>query len=274
MDNIAILAGSGKLPLCIGKNLIKKNYNILFIGLKNFANSETYNNYKYLEISITSFKEILYELKKNNINKIIMVGRINRPSISEIKFDIITLKLIKDFYLESKGDDKLLTTISSLFLKNGFPLFDWTLHCPELFENKDLLTKKKPNKNSFLNLQKGLDIFNLIGKADIGQSLVIQNKIILGIEAAEGTDELLKRCSNYKKKGDKGLLLKLSKYKQSTYLDLPTIGIETLINIYNYDYEGIFIEKDKCIIIDKEEVVDFCDKNKIFISTIKKIDKL
>ena len=60
---------------------------------------------------------------------------------------------------------------------------------------------------------------------DIGQSLIIQNQLILGLECIEGTDELIKRCNNYKKKGDKGILLKLSKYFQHTQLDLPTIGL-------------------------------------------------
>ena len=206
MDKIAIISGGGKLPLSIGENLSKKNYDIYFISLKGFADPKLYNKYNYSEAPITSFKEILNILKINNTDKIIMAGKIDRPSISEIKFDLITLSLIKSYYLESKGDNQLLTTISNLFLKNGFPLFDWISHCPELFVNKDILTKVKPNKNSYLNIQKGLKTFSIIGNADIGQSLVIQNKIILGLEAAEGTDELLKRCFNYKKKGDKGIL--------------------------------------------------------------------
>lgn len=274
MDKIAIISGGGKLPLTIGKTLLKKNYDVCFIILKGFTDINSYKNYKHHEISITSFKEILNFLKKNKIDKIIMAGKINRPTISEIKFDLTTLSLIKSYYLESKGDNQLLTTISNLFLKNGFPLFDWILHCPELFLNKDFITKTKPNRNSHLNMLKGLETFSIIGNADIGQSLVIQNKIILGIEAAEGTDELLKRCHNYKKKGDKGLLLKLSKYKQSTILDLPTIGIKTIKNIFNYEYEGIYIEKNKCIILDKDEVIEFCNDKKIFIATVNKIENI
>ena len=113
MDRIAIIAGGGKLPLSIGKNLISKNFNIYFIGLKNFSNFKLYNDYQYSEVSITSFKEIIKILKKNKIDKIIMVGKIKRPSISEIKFDLTTLNLIKNYYLESKGDNQLLTTISN-----------------------------------------------------------------------------------------------------------------------------------------------------------------
>ena len=60
----------------------------------------------------------------------------------------------------------------------------------------------------------------------MAQSIIVQNNLILGVEAAEGTDNLIMRCSKYKKKGDKGILIKLSKYNQSSNLDVPVIGLE------------------------------------------------
>ena len=59
---------------------------------------------------------------------------------------------------------------------------------------------------------------------------------------------------------------------QHNYLYLPAIGINTLKNIKVYDYEGLFIEKNKCIIIEKEKIVDFCNKNNLFLATTDKID--
>ena len=270
MTKIAIISGSGELPILIGNNLIKKKYEIFFLGIKNFVNSELYNNYNYEEISITSFTKILRYLKKNNIDNIIMVGKVNRPSIKDVKFDLNTLSIIKDFLLESQGDDQLLSTISKFFLKKGYPLFDWVNECPELFSNEIYLTKKKPTKKAILNKDKGIKIFNNFGKIDIGQSLIIQNQLVLGIEAIEGTDELINRCAKYKKAGDKGILIKLSKYNQNLYLDVPTIGIMTIENIKRANFEGIYLEKNKCIIINKEKVINFCDKNNLFISTIVK----
>ena len=96
------------------------------------------------------------------------------------------------------------------------------------------------------------------------------NEYVLGIEAAEGTDELIKRCSNYKKKGDKGILLKLSKYNQNSNLDIPVIGLKTVKLLKKHDFEGIFLEKDKCIVLQKKEVIEFCNKNKLFVLTIIK----
>jgi len=270
MIKIAIIAGDGQLPLLIGKNLINKHYNVIFLGIKDFANPLLFKKYNFSEISITSFSKILKKLQKEHVDQIIMVGKISRPTIRNIDFDMNTLSLIKKYFLESKGDDKLLTIISDFFLQKGFPLFDWINECPELFAQEDNLTNVKPSKEALLNCIKGLEVFKIIGKADIGQSMIIQNQLILGIEAVEGTDQLIKRCFNYLRDSDSGILIKLSKYNQNSYLDLPTIGIQTLKYLKKYNYEGIFLEKGKCLILDREEVISFCNMNNIFISTVVK----
>ena len=64
MTKIAIIAGDGQLPLLIGKNLINKQFDVLFIGIKNFANPLLYKKYNFSEISITSFSKILKKLQK------------------------------------------------------------------------------------------------------------------------------------------------------------------------------------------------------------------
>lgn len=272
MIKIGIISGEGELPLSIGKSLIRKNYKVCFFNIKNFANPKKYKSYENIEIELNSFSKILKVLKEKNINKIIMAGKVLRPSVRDIKFDLNTISLIKEYFLESKGDDQLLKIISNFFLKKGFALFDWKKICNELFAYENHLTVTKPSKNAIMNKNKGLNIFKIIGKADIGQSLVIQNQLILGVESIEGTDELIKRCRNYKKQGDKGILLKLSKYLQHNELDLPTIGLQTIKNLKNFDYEGLFIERSKCVIIDKEKVINFCNKNNLFLSTVVKID--
>ena len=199
-----------------------------------------------------------------------MAGNIKRPSLKDLNFDLKTIKFIKEYALQPKGDDKLLLTIVKFFEKEGFKFMDWKNECKDLFINEEFLTSKKPSKEAKSNRKKGLSTFEIIGRADISQSIIIQNNIILGIEAAEGTDELIKRCYKYKKKGDKGILLKLSKYNQDTNLDIPVIGLETVKNLSEYDYDGVFLERDKCIIIDREEVIKFCNLNHIFIATVVK----
>ena len=252
------------------KDLIQEKYNVIFFCIEKFCDFKLYKDYNFEIISINSLTKILKDLKKNNIEKIIMVGKVKRPSIKDINFDFNALKLIKNFALDSKGDDKLLSTISIFFENNGFPILDWRDKCHDLFIDRKLFNNKKPSKESISNRNKGLDTFKLIGKADISQSLIIQNNIVLGIEAAEGTDELIRRCSKYKNRGDKGILIKLSKYNQHSNLDIPVIGVETVKKLKAYDYEGVFLERNKCMIIDKEKVIEYSNANNIFIASVDK----
>jgi len=272
MDKIGIIAGGGQLPLLVGKNLIKKNFNVTFFVIKEFFNKKNYNKYQTVVIDLNSLKFIVKTLNKHKINKIIMLGKVNRPSFKDIKFDIDTISFIKKYLLEKKGDNQLLIAIKDYFFKKGFAYFNWIKYCNELFANKKNLTKKFPSKKANLNKDKGIRAFKYLGKADIGQSIVIQNEIILGLEAAEGTDELIKRCNKYKKKGDNGVLIKLSKYKQSYLLDIPTIGINTIKLLKKYNYEGVYLEYNRCLILNIDKVIEYADSNNIFISTINKIE--
>ena len=272
MINIGIISGGGMLPILIGSNLIKKKFNVFFFVVEEFFNVSNYKNLDVTIINLNSASKIIKALKNKNINSIIMAGNINRPSLTDLSFDFQTFKIAKNLLLNKTGDNGLLISIKKYFIDNGFEYFDWINHCPELFVNKDNLTQIKPSTKAKENLEKALSIFRSFGEIDVGQSMIIQNKIVLGLEAVEGTDNLIIRCKDYKKSGDKGILVKFSKYKQSNILDIPTIGQNTIKLLKEQDYEGLYLEKDACLIIDKEKTIDLANHYKIFISTCNKIE--
>ncbi len=272
MINIGIIAGGGRLPIIIGSNLIKKKFKVFFFVIEEFLNVINYNGLDVTVINLKSAKKIIETLQAKKIDSIIMAGNIKRPSITDLSFDFQTLKLAKNLLLNKTGDNSLLVSIKKYFMDNGFDYFDWKEYCPELFVNSDNLTKLKPTKKARDNLKKALSIFKFFGKIDIGQSMILQNQIVLGLEAVEGTDNLMIRCRDYKKSGDRGILVKFAKYNQSNILDIPTIGEKTIKLLKDCGYEGIFIEKNSCLIIDKEKTVDLANQFKVFISTCNKID--
>ena len=272
MNNIGIIAGGGKLPIIIGASLIKKNFNVFFFVIEEFFNKTKYKDFNVTTINLKSAKKIIDSLKVKKINSVIMAGNINRPSLTDLSFDFHTLKLAKNLLLKKTGDNSLLVSIKKYFIDNGFDYFDWKEYCLELFASNDNLTKLKPTKKAIDNLNKALSIFKSFGEIDVGQSIIIQNQIVLGLEAVEGTDNLMIRCQDYKKSGDKGILVKFAKYNQSNILDIPTIGEKTIQLLKDCDYEGIFLEKDSCLIIDKEKTVDLANQYKVFISTCNKIE--
>ena len=268
MNKIGLICGDGKLPLYIGKTLSKKKFDVTFLIIDSVKNKKIYKKEKHLIINILSIKKIINTLKKNKIQKIIFAGSIKRPSIKDLSFDIETIKLAKKLLLEKKGDNSLLVTIEKFFISKGFSFLNWTRFCPELFSIEQNINNIKPSNQAKNNLIKAKSVYQHFRKLDIGQSIIIQNQIVLGLEAIEGTDNLMKRCSNYKRKGDQGILFKFSKKNQSNLIDIPLIGLETLKKIKQFNYEGIYLEKNKCLIIEKDKIIKYANKNNIFISSV------
>ena len=71
----------------------------------------------------------------------------------------------------------------------------------------------KKYQNGFFDIEKRIKkILENNSKFDIGQSIVMQQGSVIGIEAAQGTDNLLRQSSTYI--NNKGVLIKLAKLNQ------------------------------------------------------------
>ena len=70
------------------------------------------------------------------------------------------------------------------------------------------------------------------------------------------------------RKVSNGILIKLPKRKQDLRMDLPTIGLQTLKDIKKHCLKGLVLKSKKNIFLDKIKVINFANKNKIFISII------
>ena len=71
-----------------------------------------------------------------------------------------------------------------------------------------------------------------------------------------------------KKKKLNGVLVKFPKKRQDLRVDLPTIGLETLIQCKKAGLKGIALKSKLNICLDKKKLIKFANKNKMFIASI------
>ena len=92
-----------------------------------------------------------------------------------------------------------------------------------------------------------------LGAVDVGQGAVVQQGLVLGVEAIEGTDALLDRCGGLRREGAGGVLVKLVKPGQDRRIDLPTIGPVTIEHAAAAGLAGIAIEAGGTIVVDRRD---------------------
>ncbi|MAR63819.1 MAG: hypothetical protein CMP43_02320 [Rickettsiales bacterium] len=93
----------------------------------------------------------------------------------------------------------------------------------------------------------------------------MQQGSVVAIEAAQGTDNLIKQSYPYIKNIKQAVLVKMIKSKQDIRVDLPTVGMKTVKKIKKYSLRGIAYSSNLTVILEKSKVIDFCDRNKIFL---------
>jgi len=261
---IAIFSGTGDFPKEI-INSLKKN-NKKFIVL-NITEKKINNSFK---VQIGQFGKILKLLKDYNVREVIFAGYIKRPSLNKIKLDIKAISylpsLIKAF---KKGDGNILNLAKDILSQNKIKVIESHKYSKDLLLQKNV-TFKKPSKLDFSDAKKGKKILDNLSKFDNAQGIVIDEGYIVAIEAAEGTDSMLKRVIklNKNKKKKSGVLIKFPKKNQNLKYDLPTIGLRTVKLCIQSKLNGIFLKKNQNIFLNQKKSIILSNKNNFFISTM------
>ncbi len=162
------------------------------------------------------------------------------------------------------GDAAIIKSIIDILADESIKVISSIYFNPELSLKKGNYTKNKPNKNDNNSIKKAQNYFNKINNLDHIQALVVKNEKIIATEGKQGTKKMLSKL----KKNSKGILIKLPKTKQDLRMDLPTVGLQTLKDSKKYGLKGLVLKSKKNIFLDKEEVIRFANKNKIFIKVI------
>ena len=214
--------------------------------------------------------EILRYLKANKVTHIVMAGAMHRPSWSEIKLDwkgtqwFARMGLAK-MRLKASGDDGLLTSIVGLLKAEGFDVISATDILTDLLAPEGVMGRYQPEKSDWQDISRGREVAHLLGAGDIGQAVVVQEGLVLGVEAIEGTEALLARCSALRREGRGGVLVKMAKPQQSRTVDLPTIGVATIHQAKVAGLRGIAIEAGSTQILDQKAVVQAADEAGLYL---------
>lgn len=265
---VCVLAGSGQLPLDVIKKLAQDKIFTSVIVLETQGKIEDYNDHKdVVSLKFGQIGKALELFKKHKITHLVFAGGVKRPSLTSIIPDFEGVKLLAEI-LKNKflGDDNLLKTVLKYFEDKGLKIISPSEIVNLNSKSLGSLTKLVPNEDELKDIDVGCAAFKVLGKLDIGQSILVSEGRIISVEGAEGTDEMIKRSKNYVT--SKSILLKFSKVNQDLRVDAPTIGLDTIKTCNANNIAGIVINKN-VIILSKNETIELANKLGIYIYVTK-----
>lgn len=264
---LGIIAGGGNIPQMLIGECLKQNKDFVVLAIEGNADKELFDGadypHKWIRIGQagTGFKYFA----EQKVQDVVMIGTIRRPSFFDLVPDLRTTAFFAKVGAKALGDDGILRALVSEIEGDGMQVKGVHEVMPELLIKEGALTKKKPDKKEITDIKRGIEAALTLGRLDIGQAVVVQHGLVLGVEGIEGTDELMRRCQEYRRKGAGGILVKLRKPQQDMRIDLPTIGPRTIERAHETGLNGIVAHAGNGLIVDEEETIRLADKYGMFI---------
>lgn len=263
---LGIVAGSGPMPARLAAAAQAAGRRVFILGLEGHAEPASIAPYPHAIHRIGAGGQILASLREAGVDDLVLIGPVRRPSLLTLMPDAEGAKILGRIGRAAfAGDDGLLAAVIRVFEEEGFRVRGAHEVMEELAAPEGVLGRHAPDSAAEADIVRGVAVARALGAADVGQAVVVQQGIVLGVEAVEGTDALIARCAGLRRDGPAGVLVKLAKPGQEARADLPTIGPRTVEGAAAAGLRGIAIEAGMTLMPEREATVAAADRLGLFL---------
>ncbi len=266
-NKLAIVAGNGDLTALLVKSAKEQGFNTCAIAITDEAQNKLEGLCdKLYKFSPGQLSKMLNLIKDEMIKQVVFIGKV--PKIDLLrnihKLDWLAIKHLSS--LSNLNDDAIHNSVIDLLNKIDVKVLPQTDFLKHLFLEKEILSKRIPTLEERIDIEYGYELAKQVASLDIGQTVVVKNKMTLAIEAIEGTDEAIKRGCLLAKLG--AIVVKVSKPNQDKRFDIPTIGENTIETIAKYNGSILAFEANETIVVNKDRLIELANKHNICLLSI------
>ena len=270
INPLGIIAGKGDLVRETIEACQKQSRPFFILGVEGQTDKALVEGHPQGWIDIGEVGKALSFFKDNHVREMVMVGRFRRPSLTEIRPDWQGAQWMTRLMGRVLGDDSLLRAVIQLFEEEGVKVVSpESIIGATLLMPKGAVGKVPPSSLHLEDIARGRDLLKTLSPHDVGQAVVIQQGIVLGIEAIEGTNDLIRRCGALKRQGSAPVLIKMCKRGQETRVDRPVVGPTTLEYALEAGFAGIALEAEGVIALSLARMIEHADEKGLFILGIE-----
>jgi len=271
---LGIIAGGGALPGRVAAAAAAAGRAVFMVGIEGYAEPPVLAPYPHAFSRIGAAGRILEMLRAHACEDLVMVGTVRRPSFFDMRPDVEGARILTRIGRAIfSGDDGLLAAVMRVLSEEGFRMLGMHEVLEEALAPAGNLTRLRPDQLALADIARGVAVVKALGGVDVGQGAVVQQGIVLAVEAVEGTDAMLARCVSLARSGPGGVLVKLAKPGQDRRADLPTIGPETVRGAAAAGLRGIAIEAGGTILAQRAETIASAEAAGLFIVGLDRSDQ-
>ncbi|MGY3550433.1 DUF1009 family protein [Bradyrhizobium sp. USDA 4472] len=269
---VGVVAGGGAMPFAVAESLAARGITPVLFPLRGACDPRQVEKFRHRWISVGQLGRAMRLFREEGCRDLIFIGTLVRPSLSEIRFDIKTLRLLGNVIRAFRGgDDHLLSGVGRILEQDGFRMVGIKDVAPDLLMPEGCITRAWPADNVKADIERGRAVLTALGPFDIGQAAVVIDGHVVAVEDIEGTDALLVRVARLREEGriraaaGRGVLVKAPKSGQDLRFDLPTIGPRTIEGVAKAGLAGVAVIAGNTIAAEPQAMIGLADAKYLFV---------
>lgn len=269
---VGLIAAGGAMPFAVADSLLARGTRPVLFAIRGACDATKVERFRHHWISVGQLGRATRLFREEGCRELMFIGSLVRPALSEIRFDVGTLRAIPQIWASFRGgDDHLLSGIGRIFEAQGFRMVGIKDVAPDLLMPEGAVTSARPDGRCEADIAKGREVLRALSPFDIGQAVVVIDGHVVAVEDIEGTDGLLARIARLREQGrirvpaGRGVLVKAPKAGQDLRYDLPAVGPRTIEGAASAKLAGIAVAAGNAIAAEPQAMIAAADKDGLFI---------
>lgn len=267
---LGLLAAGGPFPAKVAEAAVAAGHGLFVICLRDLCDDPALRAYPHLEERMGAGGAIIQRLKAEGVTHLVLCGRLRRPSLTSLWPDAwLARNIARVGKAVFGGDDAVLRATIGILTEEGFEIVAPQSLLGASSAQAGLLAGPAPDELAQQDIRRGVAVLRAMADVDVGQAVVVQQGLILGVEAIEGTDALLARAGELRREGPGGVLVKLAKPGQEMRVDAPVVGPVTVQMAQAAGLRGIAIEAERTILAERGAMLEAAQAAGIFLIALQ-----
>jgi DUF1009 family protein len=268
---LGVIAGGGELPVVLADHCAATNRPYFIARITPYADPAL-SNHPGSDNGLGHMGARMRAMRDAGVDAVVLIGHVPRPDISTLDIDDGTSAMLPAIIAAlPQGDDAVLRAVLNEHERNGFQVVGAEDVIGELLAPEGAWGAVTPTAAQLKDIIKGAKIAHAIGAFDIAQGVVVCDGHVLAVEAAEGTDEMLKRAAGLpaalrgSAERRRGALVKRPKPIQERRIDLPVVGVKTIEGAARAGLAGIAVEAHGALAVRRDAMIAAADAAGMFV---------
>ena len=255
---IGLIAGNGRFPIIFAENARQLGYTVSAVAHIGETEPELEKHVEKIHwIKIGQLNKLIQAFKSDGVRHAVMLGGIKKTHVfTTVRPDLRVLAMAGRLRLWK--DDAILREFAAELEQEGIQICESTFGLSGILVEEGPLTKRRPTKKEWADVRYGWEIAETIGRLDIGQCVVVKDRVIVAVEAVEGTDKAIRRGGELA--GNGTVVVKRCKPQQDLRFDLPAVGPRTIETMKAVLASVLAIEAGKSVLLDRQEMIRQADR--------------